>query len=150
MKMSAFAFVGFALIATSGYACQTDLSNLGSKLPSYDRADLKQLRQMILQTDLHQALQGAQAQGLTPGQAAAAAIQQSQADDAARPQVEECVRKSAENPEEALSKLQNGTYDFNGNETIQESCATAYVLFYYQSVANKAAAVGLACLANGE
>lgn len=139
------------VVGTGAHAeCHADLSYLADKLPKYDRSDLDQIRNMILGTDLRSGLDKARSQGYTPSTAAAAALQQAQASEQARPQAEECVRSTAVDPDGAMRQLENGTYSFTNDGGVMDSCAAAYVLFYYSLVANKEAAIGMACIANSE
>lgn len=132
--------------------CRTTLAHLDSRLPRYRDGELEHLRQAVLRTDLQQALQAARAQGLTPSAAAKAALDQARAAEHGGPAAESCIRNSALNPVAVLEALRNGSFDFSGvtryGPSMHRDCAKGYVAYYYQLVANREAATGMACLAS--
>ena len=131
-------------------ACPDTMAHLASKLPRYNRADLDQVRDTILNTRIQDGISAAAAQGYSAKQAAALTLQQAQANEQQRPAATECIRKTAVDPDGVIAQLENGTYSFSDNPGIMESCAAAYVLYFYGAVANKEAAVAMACWANSE
>ncbi len=135
--------------ATAG-PCPRTLAYLASRLPEYPDADLQKARSLILETDLREGFRTLLAQGYTTATAAQAAFEQAKADEQRAPEMEVCIRRSADNPDQVISTLQNGTYKFEPGGNIMGSCAKAYVLFYMGYVANKEAAVGIACWAQHE
>lgn len=138
----------YATQQSSGYAagCHTSLAYLADKLPVYNDPQLTSMRNEALNTNLNDVLQKAQSQGYTKNQAAQLALKQAQAFEKREPQAEACVVQTASDPNAELQALRSGTFDFNGYNSLNEECARAYVAFYYGLVANKATAVGLACL----
>jgi hypothetical protein len=133
--------------ATVEAGCYTNLSYLDSMLPRYNDPEVEGLRQQILNTDLNQALAAAQSQGLSPSQAVSAALQQADQYDAAAPSAEQCILQSAAgDPDAIMNSLDSGTYSM-GSGGILWSCAKAYVIWRMGAIANREAAVGLACLA---
>jgi len=129
--------------------CPATLGHVASKLPSYNDSELQSARSAVLQTDLRQALATAHSQGYTPSAAAKAALEQANQFQSARPQAESCIRASTNHPDTVIRSLQKGSYEFSGRGGVSVACAKAYVVYYYGEVANREAAVGMACLAAG-
>lgn len=103
---------------------------------------------MVLQQDLRQALQSARAQGYTPQAAAKAALDQAREFERGGPDAEACIRQSAIDPGRAIADLRSGAFDFNNigpHGAMNKTCAKAYVLYYYGVLANREAALGMAC-----
>ena len=130
--------------------CPRTLAYLAPRLPQYPDADLQKARSLILETDLREAFRGLLARGYTTATAAQAAFEQAKADEERIPDMELCIRRSTDNPDQVISALRDGTYKFELGGNIMGSCAKAYVLFYMGYVANKEAAVGIACWAQHE
>jgi hypothetical protein len=107
------------------------------------------VRQAILREDVREALNKARAQGLTPSQAAQAALADAHALESEQPNHEECIRQlAASNPDAMIRALQNGTYRFAERQNALSSCAAEYVNYYYAVVALKEMAIAMACMAN--
>ena len=132
--------------AASTASCPTNLRYLSTRLPQYNDAMLSQALNSVLETDLRQSMATARSMGYTPQSAAAATLQQARQAEQAMPTAAACIRQAANNPDQIMSQLQRGTYTFSSG-SISDDCAKAYVLAYYQLVANREAAIGLACLA---
>jgi hypothetical protein len=138
---------GWSLSALS-QECPTTLAYLAPRLPRYNDANLEQMRTAVLQSNIVEAMQRARAQGATPTEAAAAALDVSvQAKDQLSTAAE-CVRQLSPEPEKAMAELQNGMFRFTGSQTAMEACASQYVLLYYMAVSAKETAIVAACLAN--
>jgi hypothetical protein len=132
--------------SSSGF-CKSNLGYLGSQLPYYTDPVLIEYRNVILTTDLNEIMKSARSQGFTPQLAASASLQQSELAKGVLSDAERCIRQIATNPESVLTRLKNGTFRF-GESSITSSCAQAYVGAYYNMIANRETAVGMACLAN--
>jgi hypothetical protein len=127
--------------------CERTLAGLDSRLPRYNEPDLENVRSAILQEDLTVAMSRARAQGLSPAQAAAAAVQTADQAEQTMPQMAMCIRQTSTNPDLIIGELQNGSYRFHASMGIPDACAASYVLNYYQAVALREVAVSFACMA---
>lgn len=127
--------------------CEQTLAGLDSRLPRYNEPNLENVRSAILQEDLTVAMSRARAQGLSPAEAVAAAVQTADQAEQTMPQMAMCIRQTSTNPDLVISELQNGSYRFHASMGIPDACAASYVLNYYQAIALREVAVSFACMA---
>jgi hypothetical protein len=128
--------------------CPATLAYLADRLPQYNNPSLEQMRNSVLEQNIVQAMERARAQGATPAQAAAAALDLAEKVKSQVPVAEQCVRQLSTDPERTMTELRNGTFKFyNSSDNAMEACAAQYVLQYYMLVAAKETAIVAACLA---
>jgi hypothetical protein len=91
-------------------------------------------------------MQNARNMGYSPSAAARLSIQQADADEAALPAAEACIRGSTNNPNMVIQSLKNGSYSFNDG-SLPSACAKSYVIAYWGALANRETAVAMGCFA---
>jgi hypothetical protein len=128
--------------------CPTTLGYLASRLPRYNDANLEQMRNAVLQSNIVDAMARAKEQGATPAQAAAAALDLAEQAKNNLTIAAQCVHQLSTEPQKTMSELQNGTFRFSGYQTAMEACASQYILSYYLAVSAKETAIVAACLAS--
>jgi hypothetical protein len=134
-----------AASGAAGGACPSTLAHLAPRLPPYNNSTLQQLRTAVLGTDMRAAMQSAQAQGFTPAQAAGEAARAASQAEENRTHAAQCIKGFAVDPEKVAGQLQDGTFVFSPG-SITTDCTIAYVAAHYQAVANREAAIILACM----
>lgn len=127
--------------------CPVDLSHLNTKLPDYNDAELDVLRDQILRTDLRAHFDNLVAQGNSPQEIAAAAIEQAAEGERAMPEADAVVRSitSPDVAERIFAELRAGTFEMNTGTT--GAAGRAWALANYMMLLNREAAVAFACMA---
>lgn len=134
------------LPSTPPTSCPQTLSSLSIRLANYADPELRSLRTAILSQSMTEVMQNARSMGYSPAEAARLSLQQAQADEAAIPQAESCIRSSTNNPEAVIQSLRNGTYDFD-RSSVPSSCARAYVVAYWGVLMNRETGAAISCFA---
>lgn len=127
--------------------CPKSLAHLSMALPDYNNPKLHQARETLLREDMVVVYKKGLASGLTPKQMVLQTQEQARYALSEQNNAKQCVKGASISSTTVIKQLESGTYRFSNNPGISEECANAYVLHYYQAVANKEAAVIIACMA---
>lgn len=136
--------------------CRMSLQFMSAKLPAFSDGSIAQIRNLIVQTDVREAVSAAKAQGFNASSAVEASLKQAQEHDRVARQGAECaadVSSWGGADEDFYQAIKSGRIHrgINCQSSIQNSCLCAGIINKMAAAGARAVAASMQCLAkNGQ
>lgn len=148
-----FVFIASLCVSHSSIAgdCKPTLSHLSSKLQKFTDPSLDKLRNQILNTNIDDVVANIKKSGLSIKDASIQMMEQADESERAMKGAEKTLMQSCSSESEAkktLSSIKNSNFDVNFKPSgIAGNAISAYIACYWGYLANKEAAIQVACRA---